>query len=106
MKCRAILIPILALAPLGAVLVPRVLKPLHAFFSRIPVLVINGYFDPITPPGYIRRLRAGFPNARHAFLPEGSHREPSRRTLGCLRRITAAFLDDPSARLNTACESY
>lgn len=105
MKWRAILTPILALAPLGAVLVPRVLKLLHAYFSRIPALVINGYFDPITPPRYIRKLLAGFPDARHVFLPEGSHREPSRRTLGCLRRITAAFLDDPSARLNTSCEN-
>lgn len=76
------------------------LKPVR---SRIPVLVINGYFDPITPPQFIRKLLGGFPNATHVFLRRGSHVEPSRRTFGCLKRIAATFLNNPSAKPNTAC---
>jgi len=79
---------------------PKQLRPLH---SNVPVLVINGGLDPIMPPEYVQRVLAGFEHPQHVFLKYGTHSEPSRRTVGCLRLLISQFLDDPPAELDTRC---
>ncbi len=78
-------------------------EELKAVKSDIPILVINGGLDPIMPPRFIKRILEEFPHAKHIFLPNGTHDEPSRRTFGCLRRVINGFLAAPSAELDTSC---
>lgn len=69
--------------------------------SEVPVLLSSGEFDPVTPPGYARRVAEHLPRSRtlevramgHATLP----------FTACTRALTIAFLDDPGRPLDTAC---
>ena len=78
-------------------------EELRSVKSDIPVLVINGGLDPIMPPRFIKRILEGFPHAKHIFLPQGTHDEPSQRTGGCLRSVVNAFLTSPSSDLGASC---
>ena len=68
--------------------------------SDVPVLVLAGEFDPVTPPAWGRRLLRTMPNARFVQIPEQSHGAMFNR---CGGQMTLAFLHDPSAALNGDC---
>ena len=79
--------------------------PLEPVRSDLPVLLISGHFDPITPPKF------GEAAAQH--LSRGTHIVSRTRGHGiwawgydsCVDRIVADFLADPAAALDTACAS-
>ncbi len=79
---------------------PAELRPVK---SDIPVMVINGYLDPITPPEKIKIVLNGFSNAQHVMLKDGTHSEPGERTIGCIRSLVSKFLNNPSKKTDTAC---
>ena len=69
--------------------------------SAVPVLLLSGEHDPITPPAYAERAARTLANSRHIVAPGQGHTVLSR---GCLPRVAAEFLDalDPKG-LNAAC---
>ncbi len=68
--------------------------------SDVPVLVLAGEFDPVTPPAWGRRLLRTMPNARFVQIPGQSHGAMFNR---CGGQVTLAFLHDPAAPLSGDC---
>lgn len=69
--------------------------------SEIPVLLLSGEFDPITPPEYAEQLLPGFPNAQHVVFTTGSHGQAVSNP--CANGIISSFLDDPATQVDGAC---
>lgn len=68
--------------------------------SDVPVLILVGEFDPVTPPAWGRRLLRTMPNARFVQIPGQSHGAMFNR---CGGQMTLTFLHDPGAPLNGDC---
>lgn len=69
--------------------------------TDLPVLLLSGDADPITPPRYAEMAGERFSNARHLVGRQQGHGQIS---VGCTRRLVADFVDaaDPSA-VDPAC---
>jgi len=71
--------------------------------STVPALVLNGEFDPITPPRYGQHIAASLPNARSITLSGQGHAVLSS---GCLPKLLARFMDTADAHtLEITCLS-
>ena len=68
--------------------------------SAVPVLILAGQFDPVTPPAWGARLLRTMPNARFVQIPGQSHGAMFNR---CGGQLTLAFLRDPGAPLTLDC---
>jgi pimeloyl-ACP methyl ester carboxylesterase len=72
--------------------------PLH---SEVPVLLLSGSDDPVTPPQYAEQARAGLPHARHVVLQGFGH---GQLTAPCVDRLMARFLERADAdSLDVSC---
>jgi pimeloyl-ACP methyl ester carboxylesterase len=72
-----------------------------AVSSDVPVLLLSGQADPITPPRYAERVAQTLPNSLHLVAPGMGHGIVSR---GCVPGIVADFIQAASAQgLDTAC---
>ncbi len=69
--------------------------------SNLPVLLISGGLDPVTPPRYADSALLGLTNGQHVVFPLGGHGESG--SVGCGANIARAFFDNPGAPPNTAC---
>ncbi|MCH7537143.1 MAG: alpha/beta hydrolase [Proteobacteria bacterium] len=58
--------------------------------TDLPVLLLSGDADPITPPRYAEMAAVNFSNARHLI---GKHQGHGQLAVGCTRRLVAAFID-------------
>ncbi len=69
--------------------------------SDIPVLLLSGELDPVTPPRWARHAAATLPNSRQVVVPGTGH---GTLGAGCVPSLIAEFLDsaDPEA-LDTTC---
>ena len=68
--------------------------------SDLPVLLISGERDPVTPPGWADAVAQYLPNSTHLVWPDGGHVPRN----DCLRSIEQQFLDAASVEsLDTAC---
>ncbi|GAP07587.1 MAG TPA: transporter [Anaerolinea thermolimosa] len=69
-------------------------------FSDLPVLILNGRFDPITPETYGEMVAQTLPNSYLFTFPNTGH-----GAIGdaCADQIMVEFLDDPSHRPEAAC---
>jgi len=77
---------------------PWVKEPL---VSDIPTLVLEGEFDPVTPPEY-GQLVAGYLSNSYFFeFPGEGHNVIV--ASGCARSIAGAFIDDPTQAPDAAC---
>lgn len=56
----------------------------------MPVLLVSGEFDPVTPPRYGDAVAAQLGNARHLVLREQGH---SLLTAGCMPKLVAQFIE-------------
>jgi len=67
----------------------------------VPVLLLSGTADPITPPAYAERAMASMPNARHIVGRDQGHGQIA---VGCMPDLLADFVDsaDPQA-IDTSC---
>jgi pimeloyl-ACP methyl ester carboxylesterase len=67
----------------------------------LPVLLLSGEYDPVTPPRYADEVASHLDNARHLVLPGQGH---SVVGLGCAPKLFAQFLEktDPAA-LDAEC---
>ena len=59
--------------------------------TDIPVLLLSGEADPVTPPYYAEQAAATLSNSMHLIAPGSGHITMGR---GCTPELTAAFIDD------------
>jgi len=72
--------------------------------SDVPVLILSGGLDPVTPPAYGTRVAATLPNSRHVVAAGYGHIVSPQ---ACGPRLIAAFVDDPGSRtLLPACVEH
>ncbi len=66
----------------------------------IPVLILSGEFDPITPPSGGDVIAASLPNATHLVFPNGAHGQ-----FGdvCAIGIMTEFVNDPTQSPDSSC---
>ena len=80
-------------------------KPLPPTFwepveSDLPVLIISGEFDPVTPPAFGEAVAEHLPNSVHVVVPGGGHGPGN----DCTNRLEATLLETASVQgLNPAC---
>jgi pimeloyl-ACP methyl ester carboxylesterase len=69
----------------------------------IPVLLLSGELDPVTPPEYADQVAVHFPHSRHLVAPGQGHIATTR---GCMGKIVSEFVIEGSADdLETDCIS-
>jgi pimeloyl-ACP methyl ester carboxylesterase len=67
----------------------------------IPVLLVSGEYDPVTPPRYGDRVAAELRHARHVVLRGQGH---SLLASGCMPTLAAQFIEDADAlALDASC---
>ncbi len=74
----------------------------NAVVSKTPALVLNGQFDPITPPPFGARVARGFQTSTNVIFPDRGH-----GAIGslCTTSLMAAFVAQPTKPLDTRCAS-
>jgi pimeloyl-ACP methyl ester carboxylesterase len=71
--------------------------------AAVPVLLLSGEADPVTPPENGEQVAAALPNSLHLVAPGQGHNVILR---GCLPRLAAEFVESASvAALDPACVS-
>jgi pimeloyl-ACP methyl ester carboxylesterase len=71
---------------------------------KMPVLVLSGALDPVTPPALGTKTAALFASSRHIIVPASGHISSG---FGCAPKILQAFLDDlEPAKLDIKCLLY
>jgi pimeloyl-ACP methyl ester carboxylesterase len=69
--------------------------------SDKPTLILDGEFDPVTPPAYGKTILAGLPNARQLLFKGQGHGELAR---GCMPELLTRFIDKPDPKgLDASC---
>ena len=72
--------------------------------SDVPVLVLSGEFDPITPPAYGEAVMPGLQNATHIIAPGQGHGVLAR---GCVPTLVLEFVEAASStELASDCVKY
>ena len=71
--------------------------------SDLPVLLISGWFDPITPPALAEKAGEHLPAATYIVSRTRGHGIWAWGYDSCVDRIVADFLAEPGAELDTAC---
>lgn len=81
-------------------------RPAPAAFKQpvdtdLPVLLLSGQFDPVTPPAYAERALTTMSNARHLVAPGQGHIVEAR---GCMPELIAQFVDEAKVdALDASC---
>jgi pimeloyl-ACP methyl ester carboxylesterase len=69
--------------------------------SEVPILLINGQYDPVTPPHHTEKIMSLLPNAMHLIIPGQAH---ANMFPGCVQKLATQFLKQGSAKaLSTDC---
>lgn len=68
--------------------------------SDLPVLLLSGELDPVTPPEFAEAAMQTLSNSQHLIAKGQGH---NIFHLGCMPDIIAEFIDDPEQELNTEC---
>jgi pimeloyl-ACP methyl ester carboxylesterase len=72
--------------------------------SDVPVLMVSGPYDPVTPPRFAAEVVQQLPHALDLVVPEGHHGPGGLAHPECFTGITARFLERGSADgLDTSC---
>jgi pimeloyl-ACP methyl ester carboxylesterase len=69
--------------------------------SDVPVLIMGGTFDMVTPFAWAERVAAGLENAQVVAIPGGGHGLVTK--VPCAQALMTAFLDDSDAPLDATC---
>lgn len=67
--------------------------------SDLPTLIVNGDWDPVTPPALAERIAPGFTNGRLIIVPYAGH-GPTRSMSECGAQVMTDFFDDPDQDLS------
>ena len=65
------------------------------FLSGLPVLLLSGEFDPVTPPAYAHRVLQGLPNGRHLLVYGLGH---GTLVAGCMPKLLGQFFETADPR--------
>jgi pimeloyl-ACP methyl ester carboxylesterase len=69
--------------------------------GKVPVLILSGEFDPVTPPRYGDEVLKSLPNGRHLVVRGQGHNV---LPVGCLPKLFASFVDTADAKkLDAKC---
>jgi pimeloyl-ACP methyl ester carboxylesterase len=69
--------------------------------SDVPVLMVSGDVDPVTPPEYAERAARTLPNGLHLVIPNTAHIPTSP---GCVEELLQQFIRDGAVDgLDTSC---
>lgn len=69
--------------------------------GNVPVLLLSGEFDPVTPPRYGTAVAKFLPNSRHLVIKGQGHNV---MPVGCMPKIFARFIDAADAKnLDVKC---
>jgi pimeloyl-ACP methyl ester carboxylesterase len=69
--------------------------------GNVPVLILSGEFDPVTPPRYGDEVLKSLPNGRHLIVRGQGHNV---LPVGCLPKLFAGFVDSADAKkLDAKC---
>ena len=66
--------------------------------SELPVLLLSGELDPVTPPRWAEMAAAAFPNHLHVVVPGGAHGFEGMPGVECVDSLTVRFLKQGSSR--------
>ena len=71
------------------------------FESDLPVLLLSGELDPVTPPRYGERVAAHLANGRHLVLEGQGHNVAP---VGCMPKLLGQFIESADAKaLDASC---
>ncbi len=82
-------------------LTPRDPAQFERIETDLPVLVVNGAWDPITPVPLAEYIMPGFENGQLVIFPHAGH-GPT-RSLDCAGDLLNDYFDDPAAELDREC---
>lgn len=69
--------------------------------GKLPVLILSGEFDPVTPPRYGDQVQRTLPNSRHLIVRGQGHNV---LPVGCMPKLFARFVDTADAKsLDASC---
>lgn len=91
---------IMAEACVEAGTAPRDRSDYQLIQSDIPTLIVNGDWDPVTPPALADRIAPGFTKGRLIVVPYAGH-GPTRSMSECGTQVMTDFFDDPAQDLAT-----
>src|SRR6185295_12772769 len=70
----------------------------------VPVLILTGEWDPVTPPANGDRIAKNLPNSLHIVVPHGAHGLGGLEGLDCVLGLTTGFVEQGTTRgLDTSC---
>lgn len=72
--------------------------------SDLPVLILTGQWDPVTPPSNGDRIAKTLSNSLHIVVPSGAHGLDGLEGMDCIDNLIVSFIERGSiAGLNTEC---
>ena len=72
--------------------------------SDVPVLILTGELDPVTPPSNGDAVAKTLKNSLHIVVPHGAHGLGGLENIDCILRITAEFVERGTTNgIDTAC---
>jgi pimeloyl-ACP methyl ester carboxylesterase len=80
---------------------PEALVVREPVVAAVPVLVLSGAFDPVTPPRYGKAVADHLSNALEFVYPNSGHGASLQHSCG--RHHVVAFLREPTEPLDTSC---
>jgi hypothetical protein len=70
----------------------------------VPVLILTGEWDPVTPPANGDRVAKNLPNSLHIVVPHGAHGLGGLEGLDCIERLSTEFVERGTVKgLDTTC---
>jgi pimeloyl-ACP methyl ester carboxylesterase len=72
--------------------------------SDVPVLILTGEWDPVTPPANGERVAKTLTNSLHIVVPSGAHGLDGLEGMDCIDNLIVEFVERGSSKgLNTEC---
>ena len=72
--------------------------------SNVPVLILSGNMDPVTPPQRGEEVAKNLPNSRHVIIPQAGHGVDGLTDPGCVERLILEFMETGDAKkLDVRC---
>ena len=70
----------------------------------VPVLILTGEWDPVTPPANGDRIAKNLPNSLHIVVPHGAHGLGGLEGIDCVLGLTTGFVEQGTTKgLDTSC---
>jgi len=70
----------------------------------VPVLILTGEWDPVTPPANGDRVAKTLPNSLHIVVPHGAHGLGGLEGLDCIERLSTEYVERGTVKgLDTTC---